>query len=88
MLMDHPQSEAPGIPRTAEPLSRSADADLPAIGLNEPERDAHQGGLPGAVLSEERVQFSFGQNEIGPAQRVHGAESLIDVPEFEGGGHG
>jgi hypothetical protein len=50
--------------------------------------DVHQRGLAGTILSEQGVDFPGHQREIGPAQRVHGAEPLLDRRQLEGGrGH-
>jgi hypothetical protein len=48
-----------------------------------PEGDLHQGGLPRAILAQQRVDASFAKNEVGPAQGLHGAESLGDSSQFQ-----
>ena len=46
---------------------------------------AEQGGLPGTVLPQQAVDDARvqGNGEVGPAQRVHAAEALVDVPQFQ-----
>jgi hypothetical protein len=39
----------------------------------------HEGGLARSVLPQQRVQLAGHQREIGPAQCLHGAESLADA---------
>ena len=47
--------------------------------------DVHQSGLAGAVLAQQPVDLAGRQNEIGSAERLHGAETLGDGSELEGG---
>ena len=62
-----------------------ADAHDARVRPHQPGGDVHQRGLAGAVLAEQRVQLAGEQREIGPAQRVHGAEALVDSLELERG---
>ena len=57
------------------------------IGPHQAVRHMHQGGLAGAVLSQQGMHFPWCQHEIDPAQRMHGAESLVDSGKLEHRGH-
>ena len=54
---------------------------LTGVRAHQPIRDMHQGGLPGAVFPQKGMHFARGQHEIDPAQRMHGAESLLDAAQ-------
>ena len=83
VLVDHSDSEPPGLPRRQSWPRYVVHQHDPRVRLEETRRDLHEGRLAGAVLPQERVDFSGGQREIGPVQRVHGAEPSMDTPQLQ-----
>src|SRR6185312_1411409 len=57
--------------------------------LEDARQDLDEGALPGAVRTEQGVDLSRLDDEVGRAEGDHGAEALHDVTGFEKGiGHG
>ena len=56
---------------------------LTRVGLLDAADDLHQRGLAGAVLAEQRDDFSGVHVEAHAAQRVHARKALLDAPKLE-----
>ena len=74
---------APGLARQG-PMVGAAPPDLARIGAQDAERDAHRGGLPGAVRAEESEHVRFRNLELEPGESGNRAESLDEPVDREG----
>jgi hypothetical protein len=83
VLMHHAYAERTRLPGRPDTAGLAGDTHLPGIAPDQPVCDVHQGGLPGAVLPEKSMHLPGLQHEIGPAECLHGAESLVDSDEIE-----
>ena len=62
---------------------RAVDQHLAGVGLLDPADDLHQGGLAGAVLAEQRHDFSGVHVEAHATERLHAGKPLVDRAELE-----
>ena len=62
---------------------RAVDQHLAGVGLLDPADDLHQGGLAGAVLAEQRHDFSRVHVEAYATERLHAGKPLVDRAELE-----
>jgi hypothetical protein len=93
VLVHHPDARLDGGRRALEAHGLAAEADVPGIGLVEPEHDVHQGALARAVLAEQAQHLTLVQREVDVLVRDHAREGLRDPPHLEdrwsrGGGIG
>jgi hypothetical protein len=63
-------------------MRRAVNPHRSGIGADQAIRHVHESGFAGAVLTQECMQLSAGQRKIGPAQRLHRAESLLDADQL------
>ena len=61
----------------------SVPGELAGVGPDDAGEDLEQRGLAGAVLADERVRLALADGEGHPVERLHGAERLAHVVEFE-----
>ena len=63
VLVDHADAQLEGVPRRVEPDLASIDADVTLVGLVQARQDGHQGGLAGAVLTQEAQHLARHRRE-------------------------
>ena len=63
--------------------ARAVDQHLARVGLLDAADDLHQRRLAGAVLAEQRHDFSGADLEVDAAQRVHAGKALVNAPKLE-----
>ena len=85
--MHHSDSERSRVPRRREFHRPPVYENGAGIRCHHPVCDVHEGGLPGAVFSDQRVNFSGHQREIGPAHSADRAEGLPDALKLKKGRH-
>ena len=68
-------------------MRSSLQAQRARIRPDQPVRDVHERSLTGPVLPQQRVDLAGAKRKIGPAQCLHGAESLLDAGKLENRGH-
>jgi hypothetical protein len=79
MLVDHAYAGTDGIRRRMKGLLFAIDGDAAFIRLVKAIKLAHQGALPGAILTEQRVDFSGTNIEANLGIRQHSWEALDDI---------
>jgi len=82
-LLGHVAEPAPGL----EVHRRAPPADLPGVGGEHAERDAHGGGLAGPVGADEPEQLPGADVEGHLGQRDNLAVALGDMVDLEQSGH-
>jgi hypothetical protein len=87
VLVHHADSETPRLTGRPDPANGTLKPHRPCIRPHQPICNVHKGGLAGAVLTQQCVNFAGSKYEIGPAKCLHGAESLLDADELEDWGH-
>ena len=61
----------------------AAEADLPAVGQDQPADQVHQAGLPGAVGADQREDLAFADGEVDFVDGVGVAEVLGQLGGLE-----
>jgi hypothetical protein len=78
VLIDGGDAEAVGVGRVVDRHPLVARHDGAAVLRVHPGEDLHQGGLAGAVVSDQRDHFAAVDIEVDAGERLHGAEVLVD----------
>ncbi len=80
-LVDHADAALERLSRRREDELFAAPMQLAAIGLHDAREDFQQRGFPGAVFTDERVNFALGDVKRDIVERSDGAETARDVAE-------
>lgn len=78
-LVDDPDAEPLRVVKTADVDSLPVNGDSRRVGGSDAGENASQRALPGAVLSDERVDLAAPQSEARARQRTHAAVIFGDV---------
>ena len=64
VLVHHADAAPHRLPGIGEANGLAVDTDLARVGMQQPEQDIHERGLPGAVLAEKAVDLALLQGEV------------------------
>ena len=84
MLVHHADAERDGLLRVGDSRALAVDSDLAGIGPVIALDDAHEGGLPGAVLADDAVDRPPLHRHRHVVIGEDGAEALADTDGLEG----
>src|ERR1700722_8478797 len=79
MLLDKSEAMDNGFPGISRFKLLAVDENAAGIGAKQPEENADQRGLPGAVLAEQSVDFAFFQVERNGVVGKNSRKSLRDA---------
>jgi hypothetical protein len=85
VLVNHPDAELSSVMGRSGRTGTATHQDRARVGADEPVGHMHERGLAGAVFAPQRMHLPGFQCEIGPAQSLHGAETLRDSAELKSG---
>src|SRR5579884_3742724 len=85
-LVDHADATANGVRRPPQANRPAVELVAARVRLHQAGDDAHQGGLPGAVLAHHGVDASGGDVEVHPVVGDDGSVALDDAAEADAGG--
>ena len=83
VLMHHADAGVDGVAGIVHHNLFAVHEDVTGGGLQKPVELVHQGGLSGAVFTENCVDFSFVDGEINPVIRSEITELLDDVSHLD-----
>jgi hypothetical protein len=72
-----------GVARAVKRPRRAGELDRALVGRVHTGHDLHEGGLAGAVLTDDGVHFTRQDIEVHPFEDAHAEERLADAPERE-----
>ncbi len=80
VLVNHADAEVNGVQGRVEGHLLPVNVDLAFVGLEQPEQDLHQGGLAGAVLTQDGVDLTGSDLKVDVVIGDDPGESLGDSP--------
>ena len=83
VLVHHADAAVDRLPRRTHLRGLPVDEDLAFVRVVQPVEDAHQRGLPRAVLAEQRMHLSAPELEVDVVVREHSRELLRDSAQFQ-----
>jgi hypothetical protein len=85
LLVDRAHPQPLGVARALDLHRAALEEDLASVLGERAAQDLHEGGLPGAVLSEQHEDLAPLKLEGDAVQGQHAGEGLADAPHLEGG---
>ena len=78
LLMDEADARVQGIHRGGKALHLAVQTDAAAVRRENAAQNVHQGGLAGAVFSQQRAYLAGRQLEVHVLKYIVGPEGLVD----------
>ena len=83
MLVHHPDPLRDRVARAVQADGPAADPDLPAVRLEQPVKDVHQGRLAGPVLTHQGVDLPLAHLEVDVIVGHHAGPGLHDLAHVD-----